>query len=249
MIKYSLIRLSIIFLLVIIFPFVQKQWLNLYLFNTNNLSIYKILYYLSGLICPILVIVNSLNNFTFYKFNSKKEKNNCYVSSILLLFITIIILLILSLLISSYIFINLKIFINLFIGDNKLLTYFTIDKQILILVIISFLLLFRKLKLFIKKGLLINYFIMSLMIWYSEISNKILNDVFIIDILNFENINYINLLFLLSIEIFYYLWSYISYSTYLSDWSLPIPDNKEYLYIYNIIFLYLLIFLYYYFLH
>jgi hypothetical protein len=75
-IKFSLYRLSIIILLVILFPLVQKQWLNLYLFDINNLSIYKLLYYLSGLIVPILVIINSLNKFTYYKFNSHKKIYN-----------------------------------------------------------------------------------------------------------------------------------------------------------------------------
>ena len=80
-IKFSLLRLSIIISLVILFPLVQKQWLNLYLFDINNLSIYKLLYYLSGLIVPILVIINSLNNFTYYKFNFYKKNNNNFISN------------------------------------------------------------------------------------------------------------------------------------------------------------------------
>ena len=74
-IKFSLLRLSIIILLVILFPLVQKQWLNLYLFDINNLSIYKLLYYLSGLFVPVLVIINSLNKFTYYQFNLLKKIN------------------------------------------------------------------------------------------------------------------------------------------------------------------------------
>ena len=68
-------RLTIFVLLVILFPLVQNQWLNLYLFDINNFTIYKLLYYLSGLIFPILVFKNSLNKFTYYKFLNNKIKN------------------------------------------------------------------------------------------------------------------------------------------------------------------------------
>mgnify|MGYP000094235329 CR=1 FL=1 len=139
-IKFSLLRLSIIILLVIIFPLVQKQWLNLYLFDINNLSIYKLLYYLSGLIVPILVIINSLNKFTYYKFNFLKKNNYKYdISGKSLFLITLVILSILSILISNYIFINLKIILNLLMSNNEYLVQYDIDKQILFVVIISFL--------------------------------------------------------------------------------------------------------------
>ena len=238
-------RLFIIFLLVIFFPLVQKQWLNLYLFDSNNFTIYKLLYYLSGLIIPILVIVNSFNKFTFYKFKNNKINNNLDISGKLLLFITSTFLLILSTLISSYILINLRILLNLFIVDSNVLVNIELDKQILIIVILSILLLFKKYKLIIKKVLLINFLIMSFIIWYSEVNNIILNDIFLIDILKFKNINLINLLFFVSIEILYYLWSYISYSTYLSDWRVPRPEKKEIGSILYIIFFYSLIMIYY----
>ena len=137
-IKFSLLRLSIIILLVILFPLVQKQWLNLYLFDINNLSIYKLLYYLSGLIVPILVIINSLNKFTYYKFNFFKKNNfKYYISGKSLFIITLVILSILSILISNYIFINLKIILNLLMSNNEYLVQYDIDKQILFVVIIS----------------------------------------------------------------------------------------------------------------
>ena len=143
-IKFSLLRLSIIILLVILFPLVQKQWLNLYLFDINNLSIYKLLYYLSGLIVPILVIINSLNKFTYYKFNFHKKNNYTDISGKSLFLITLVILSILSILISNYIFINLKIILNLLMSNNEYLVQYDIDKQILFVVIISILLIFKK---------------------------------------------------------------------------------------------------------
>ena len=245
-IKFSLLRLSIIILLVILFPLVQKQWLNLYLFDINNLSIYKLLYYLSGLIVPILVIINSLDKFTYYKFNfHKKNNNNFDISGKFLFLITLVILSILSILISNYIFINLKIILNLLISNNEYLVQFDIDKKILFVVIISIFLIFKKTKFLLKKITLINFFIFSIINWYSQINNSSLNDVIPFYIFKFGNINFVNIVFLLAIETMFYLWSYISYNSYLSDWKVPKPYKNEVTPIFNIIMIYLLVILYY----
>ena len=245
-IKFSLLRLSIIILLVILFPLVQKQWLNLYLFDINNLSIYKLLYYLSGLIVPILVIINSLNKFTYYKFNFLKKNNYKYdISGKSLFLITLVISSLISILISRYIFINLKIFLNLFMSNNEYLVQFDTDKQILFVVIISILLLFEKTKFIIKKITLTNFFIISIISWYSQINNFSLKEVIPFYILKFGNINFLNIVFLLAIEIMFYLWSYISYNSYLSDWNVPKPYSKEAKPIIYILIFYLLIILYY----
>ena len=245
-IKFSLLRLSIITLLLILFPLVQKQWLNLYLFDINNLSIYKLLYYLSGLIVPILVIINSLDKFTYYKFNfHKKNNNNFEISGKFLFLITLVILSILSILISNYIFINLKIILNLLISNNEYLVQFDIDKKILFVVIISIFLIFKKTKFLLKKITLINFFIFSIINWYSQINNSSLNDVIPFYIFKFGNINFVNIVFLLAIETMFYLWSYISYNSYLSDWNVPIPYKKEVTPIFNVIIFYLLVILYY----
>ena len=245
-IKFSLLRLSIIILLVILFPLVQKQWLNLYLFDINNLSIYKLLYYLSGLIVPILVIINSLNKFTYYKFNfHKKNDNNSDISGKSLFLITLVILSIISILISHYIFINLKIILNLLMSNNEYLVQYDIDKQILFIVIISIFLIFKKTKFLLKKIILTNFFIFSIINWYSQINNSSLNDVIPFYIFKFENINFVNIVFLLAIETMFYLWSYISYNSYLSDWNVPKPYKKEVTPIFNVIIFYLLVILYY----
>ena len=244
-INFSLLRLSIIFLLVIFFPLVQKQWLNLYLFNINNFTIYKVLYYLSGLIVPILVIINSLSQFTFYKFNYQYKNNNNYISGKLLLLLTLIILIILSIFTSSYIFLNLKIFLNLFLSNNENLIQFDIDKQILFMMTLSTLLIFKKTKYLVKKLILINYFIFSIVTWYSQIDNSFLIDIVPFYIYKFGNINFINIAFLLAIETVFYLWSYISYRSNLSDWKVQKPLRIEALPILNIVMFYLLIILYY----
>lgn len=245
-IKFSPVRLSIIILLVILFPLVQKQWLNLYLYDINNFTIYKILYYLSGLVVPILIIINSLNKFTYYKFDHRKFINNTNdINGKLLFFVTSLILIILSFLISHYIFLNIKIFFNLLNSHSKQFALFDIDKQILILAIISILLIFKKTKLLMKKIILINFFIISIMIWYFQINNIFLNDLISIDILKFKDKNLINIIYLMSIESIFYLWSYFSYSSYLSDWSVPKLHFKDVTPIFNILMFYLFIILYY----
>ena len=245
-IKFSLVRLSIIFLLVILFPLVQKQWLNLYLFDINNFSIYKILYYLSGLVVPILVIINSLNNFTYYKFiNHKKNNNNYEISGKVLFLIIFIVSITLSILVTQYIFINLNIFLNFFNIKKDYSVLFDIDKQILIVLTIAVFLLFKKTKLFIKKFILINFCIFSIITWYSQINNYFLIDKIPFYLFKSENINYINIVFLLAIDIVFYLWSYISYNSNLSDWKLPKPYIEEVTPIVNIFIFYLFIILYY----
>ena len=244
--KFSLKSLTIIILLVILYPLVQNQWLNLYLYDIDNFTIYKLLYYLSGLICPILVFKNSLNEFTYYKFLNKKIKNYDGISGKSLFIITFLILFLLSFLILNYYLVNYQIFSNLFISDNKYLSYFEFDKQVLFAFIISILLIFKKIKLFLKKIILINFFSISCFIWYSHIINKQINaSLFNINILKFENINFLNIFFLLFIEILYYFWSYLSNSNNLSDWRVPVIYKSEIIPFLKIIVFYLLIILYY----
>ena len=246
-IKFSLLRLSIILLIVIFFPLVQNQWLNLYLFDLNSFSFYKFLYYLSGLICPILVCTNSLSKFTNYKFdNNKKVTSDFFLSGKLLLILTSLLLSIISTLIYKYIFLNFKLISNWLITDNNYLFNFGIHKQIFLIVTISILLLFKKSKLFIKKAVLLNFFIFSIILWFLQINNILVNDSFLIhNFLKLENMNFINIVFLLSIESLYYLWSYISFSTYLSDWNVPYLKINELIPLIQIIMFYLLIALYY----
>ena len=242
-INFSLLRLSIIFLLVTLLPLVQKQWLNLYLFDINNFTIYKVLYYLSGLIVPLLVTISSLNKFTYYKYNYLYKNN--YISGKLLLLVTLTISTLLSILISNYIIVNFKLFYDVFISNNQYITQFDIEKQILFVLIIALFLIFKRTKYLIKKIILLNYFIFSIFIWYSQINNYNLIEVIPFYIIKFGNINFLNITFLLAIEIVFYLWSYISYSSYLSDWSVPKPYKKEITPVFNIFMFYLLIILYY----
>ena len=183
-----------------------------------------------------------LNN---YDYNFDYNNNLSDISGKSLFIITLVILSILSILISNYIFINLKIILNLLMSNNEYLVQYDIDKQILFVVIISIFLIFKKTKFFLKKITLTNFLIFSIINWYSQINHSSLNDVIPFYIFKFENINFVNIVFLLAIETMFYLWSYISYNSYLSDWNVPKPYKNEVTPIFNIIMFYLLVILYY----
>ena len=244
-IKFNLLRLSIFSLLVILFPLVQNQWRNLYLFDKSNLSIYTLLYYSSGLIFPIIIFITSLNNFTVYKFSNNKTKRHKNINGKSLLIISFLSLVTLSSLIYSYILINYKIIHKLIDVNNKYLIDIEFDKYIYVVVFIIILLIFRKIKFIIKKILLINFLSISFIIWYLKVNNILFSDTYLTKFFIFENIDISNISFLLSIELVFYLWSYISNSSYLSDWNVPVPYKGELLPIFNILFFYLMVILYY----
>jgi len=114
-IKKNTTNLLVTLSLLLILPLVQKQWFNLYSLNIKDISFYSILYYLSGTICPSLVCLNSLKNYTYYNFN----KNNIYSKNIIkgkrLLFLVVINLIFLSYFIAEYIYINFDLIFNLFL--------------------------------------------------------------------------------------------------------------------------------------
>ena len=243
-INFSLYRLSVILLILLILPLIQNQWLNLYLFDINKFSIYKLLYYISGLFVPILVYLNSINKFTHYKFSYINIKKNILIKGKSLIILTVLNIVMLSTLIYNYLFLNID-FIVIFLNENNLSNY-DIDKKIFFIFIISILLILKRTLVFLKKIILINFLTCSAFIWYSEINNIILYDKFFINkYLNFENINIINILFILTIEIVYYLWSYISYRTNLSDWNVPMPNISIITPIFKISIFYLFIIIYY----
>ena len=241
----NLVQLLIFTFLVILFPFVQKQWLNLSLFDLNNFSFYTLLYYLSGLLCPVLLILNSIKRFTYYKLPKINTNKNNQITGISLFFLVLAILISFSSLVYIYLKFTIDFLCDLFNNNNL----FTIDfnKQLLLIFIISIFLLFKQTKVIIKKFILIIFFIFSSLIWYSEVNNIIINnDLIIISNFTFTNYNFINIIFMIFMEIFFYLWSYISYNTNLSDWIIPIPVKTDFIPLIKIIFIYLSILLYYY---
>ena len=210
---------SILFLL--LFPFVQRQWFNLYLFNTNIFSFYSILYLLSGVICPIIIYINSINFFTYYNFvNTNRIERKKVIDGKKLLLLFLIALLSLALVSSNYLILNIDLFNRLFFNQNLLLPNYSI--QIILTAIIGILLIFRKTRILIKKLILFNFILLSFLIWYSNINNILVNDkFFIFNSFTVNNLNYVNVFYLFIIELIYYFWSFISFRNNLSDWSIP----------------------------
>ncbi len=221
----SSLIITLSFLLVI--PFVQKQWFNLYLFNNNVVSIYSILYFLSGIICPILICLNSLNYFTYYKFNNNSISSKKIIKGKTLLFLVAINLLSLSYLIVDYFYLVFDFISNLFLEGIKFQQPGIFQLNFLIFFIAIFLI-FRKFRILFKKLILVNFILISIFIWYLQINNINIDDQFhIYKYYPLNNINLINVFNLIAIEIFYFIWSFLSYKSNLSDWAISMPIKGE----------------------
>ena len=244
-IKNNTTKLLVTLSFLLILPFVQKQWFNLYLFNINDISIYTILYYLSGTICPSLIGFNSLNNFTYYKFN----KNKFYCKNIIkgkgLLFLVAINLIFLSYLIADYIYMNFDLIFNLFLKGINVPKLDILQLSFFIF-LISILLIFKKSRIFLKKLILVNFILISFNLWHIQINNIIVDDhLHIHRYFGLNDLNIINLFILVAIEISFYTWSYLSYKTNLSDWIVPKPQKGDFLPFLNIFIFYFFIIIYY----
>ena len=244
-IKNDTTKLLVTFSFLLILPFVQKQWFNLYSLNNNDISFYLILYYLSGLICPSLVYLNSLKNYTYYKFNEGKINSIKIINGKRLLFLVALNLIFLSYFIADYIYINFDLIFNLFLEginvpkpDMPELSFF--------IFLISILLIFRKSRVLLKKIILINFILISLYIWFLQINNISVDDQFhIYSYFGLNDLNLINLFILVAIEISFYTWSYLSYKTNLSDWIVPKPQKGDVVPFLNILIFYFFIIIYY----
>ena len=243
--NFSLYKLPIIFLLVILFPLIQNQWQNLYLFDQSNFSFYKILFSLSGLLFPTIVCLNSFNKFTHYNFSSKSLKNKFVIKGIFLLLFVLLFLIIFTKVLIDYILINIDFVFQIFFNFNNNLNL-EFDKIFIFMFTISILLIVKKTNKFLKKIILLNFFICSLFIWFLQTNKLFKVDNFLINnYLNTDNLYLINIAFICLLEIMFYFWSYISNTTNLSDWVVPIPNFSIFLPIYRIISFYLLILIYY----
>ena len=244
-IKNNTTKLIVTLLFLLILPFVQKQWLNLYSLNINVISFYSILYYLSGAICPYLVYINSLKNYTYYNFTREKIHSNKIIKGKRLLFLVAINLIFLSYLIADYVYINFDLMFNLFLEginitkpDILLLSFF--------IFLISILLIFKKSRFLLKKIILVNFILISLYLWHLQINNISVDDQFhIYRYFGLYDLNLINLFILVAIEISFYTWSFISHKTNLSDWIVPKPQKGDVIPFLNIFIFYFFIIIYY----
>ena len=239
----TILLITLSFLLIL--PFVQKQWLNLYLFNINDITFYSIIYYLSGTICPSLICLYSLNNYTYYSFNRNEIYSKKTIKGKALLLLVVTNLIFLSYLISEYIYINFDLICNLFLDGINLhkpdIFHFS-----LYIFLISVFLIFKKSRFLFKKLLLINFILISFYLWYAQINNINVDDQFhIYRYFALNDINLINVYFLIGIEISYFTWSFLSYKTNLSDWIVRIPQRRDISLILNMFIFYFFIILYY----
>ena len=227
-----------------LFPIVQDQWLNIFLLNEFEFSYYSILYFLSGLLFPIIVIKNSLSNFFDYKFNYNKfqSKNLKYIG--FLVFFTILII---SILIISY----LIFLINYIFPQIEINIYLNFKLKILILLILMILLLINQTKRFIKKLFLLSFFVTCFINWFTYYLNLQGIEIYINKYISnnnyyeFNNLNIFNILYLFFFEIFYYIWSFITYQNNLSDWSITHPKKSDFIPFSKITIFYLGVLIYY----
>ena len=244
-IKNNTTRLLFTLSLLLILPFVQKQWFNLYSLNINEISFYSTLYYLSGAICPSLVGLNSLKNYTYYNFSKGKILTINIIKGKKLLFLVAINLIFLSYLIVDYIYINFDLIFNLVLEgfnvpkpDIPQLSFF--------IFFISILLIFKKSRLLLKKIILVNFILISLYLWHLQIINFSVDDQFhIYRYFGLNDLNLINLFILMAIEISFFTWSFLSYKTNLSDWIVPKPQKADFISFLNIFIFYFFIIIYY----
>ena len=244
-IKNNTKKLLVTLSFLLILPFVQKQWFNLYSLNINDISLYSILYYLSGAICPSLVCINSLKNHTYYNFTRDKIHSIKIIKGKRLLFLVAINLIFLSYLIADYIYINFDLIFNLFLEginvpkpDIPQLSFF--------IFLISILLIFKKSRFLLKKIILVNFILISFYFWHLQIKNISLDDqIHIYRYFGLNDLNLINLFILVAIEISFYTWSFLSYKTNLSDWIVPKPQKGDIIPFLNIFIFYFFIIIYY----
>ena len=244
-IKNNTTKLLVTLSFLLILPFVQKQWFNLYSLNINDISFYSILYYLSGAICPSLVYINSLKNYTYYNFTNDKTFSIKIIKGKRLLFLVAINLIFLSYLIADYLYINFDLIFNLFLqGIN--VPKPNIPQLSFFIFLISILLIFKKSRFLLKKIILVNFILISLYLWHLQINNIIVDDQFhIYRYFGLNDLNLINLFILISIEISFYTWSFLSYKTNLSDWIVQKPQKGDVIPILNMFIFYFFIIIYY----
>ena len=241
--KSTELLVTLSFLLIL--PFVLKQWFNLYSFNINDFSFYSILYYLSGIICPTLICLNSLNNYTCYKFNNNKIYSKKSIKGKSLLILVAMNLIFLSYLTIDYIYLNLDLTSNLFTEGFNLKQPDIFQLGLLILLIVI-LLIFKKSRFLFKRLILGNFVLISFYIWYLQINNLNVDDQFhIYEYFGLNNLNLINVFILVAVEISYFTWSFLSYKTNLSDWEVRTPQKEDINPFLNICIFYFFIIIYY----
>ena len=228
-----------------LFPIVQDQWLNISLLDKSSFTNYSLLYYSSGLLFPLIILYISFKNFNNYKFEDNKSLKNKKEFKFLFYQLSLVLILLSSLL-TKYFLNSIQL-----LNKSTLNGEFDIKYQIITLVIIMILLFFENIKVILKNIFLINFFILYIIIWtnyYINLNdgNSLLNlSFFNISILDIQSINLFNVIFIYTIEILYYLFSFFTFKNNISNWSVSYPTKKDIKPFYRISIFYLGIFIYY----
>ena len=159
---------------------------------------------MSGAICPYLVYINSLKNYTYYKFNKDNIQSIKVIKGKRLLFLVAINLIFLSYLIADYIYINFDLTLNLFF-EGIYVPKPDIPQLSFFIFLISILLIFKKSRFLLKKIILVNFILISLCLWHLQINNISVDDQFhIYRYFGLNDLNFINIFILVAIEISFY---------------------------------------------
>ena len=151
----------------------------------------------------------------------------------------------LSYFIADYLYINFDLIFNLFFEGINLSKPDIIQLSFFIL-LISSLLIFKKSRFLLKKIILVNFILISLYLWHIQINNINLDDQFhIYKYFGLNDLNLINLFILVTIEISFFTWSFLSYKTNLSDWIVRKPQKGDIIPVLNMLIFYFFIVIYY----
>ena len=116
----------------------------------------------------------------------------------------------------------------------------------LFVLLIAILLIFKKSRVLFKKLILGNFILISFYIWYLQINKINIDEQFhIYRYLGLNNLNLINVFILVAIEVSYFMWSFLSYKTNLSDWIVCNPQKKDIIPFLNMFIVYFFIIIYY----
>ena len=112
-------------------------------------------------------------------------------------------------------------------------------------------LLINKTKRIVKRLFLINFFIICIINWSSYFFKLQGIEILISKYISsksyyeFNNLNILNIFYLFTFEILYYLWSFINYQNNLSDWSITYPKSADFIPFSKITTFYLGVIIYY----
>ena len=130
-------------------------------------------------------------------------------------------------------------------------TNFNLYFEIIFSLIVVIILTIHKTKSILKKLILFNFITISILNWTNYFFILIKVDIlinkytFINNYLDFKYLNIFNVIYIFILEIFFYIWSYLTYQNNISDWYVPLPVRADLKPLYNITIFYLGILIYY----